>query len=92
MKSVQISVFGIVQGVNFRAASKAVADQLRIKGTVVNMPDGSVRIHAIGDDFEISELINFCNSGPERAKVERVDVIDMELPEAKNFIILKRLT
>ncbi len=90
MKSVQIKVIGKVQGVFFRASTKAVADQLRVKGTVLNLKDGSVLIEASGDDFEISEFINWCKTGPERSIVESVEIIEMEFPERKNFIILKR--
>ncbi len=42
MKQWNIKVFGKVQGVHFRASTKAVADQLGVKGYVVNVPDGSV--------------------------------------------------
>jgi len=90
MKSVQIKVIGKVQGVFFRASTKAVADQLRVKGTVLNLKDGSVLIEASGDNFEISEFINWCKTGPERSIVESVEIIEMEFPERKNFIILKR--
>ena len=49
MKAIQISVFGRVQRVFFRASTKSVADQLGIKGFVKNLSDGSVQIHAEGD-------------------------------------------
>ena len=48
MKRLTIQVIGEVQGVFYRATSKAVADQLGVKGYVMNQPDGSVYIEAEG--------------------------------------------
>ena len=39
MKAVKIIVKGLVQGVGFRYTTKMLADELKIKGKVVNMPD-----------------------------------------------------
>jgi acylphosphatase len=52
MKHWNIKVTGKVQGVFFRASTKAVADQLGVKGFVKNLSDGSVYIEAAGDHRE----------------------------------------
>lgn len=50
LKRVEITAHGGVQGVNYRAAVKRIADALGVHGTVENQPDGSVRIVAEADE------------------------------------------
>lgn len=92
MKHINIKVKGKVQGVYFRATTKAVADQLGAKGFVVNLNDGSVYIEAEGDSFTLDSLVEFCHEGPDRAEVESVDVEKTsDIKGFKNFEVLKRL-
>jgi acylphosphatase len=92
MKHINIKVKGKVQGVYFRATTKAVADQLGAKGFVVNLNDGSVYIEAEGDNFTLDSLVEFCHEGPDRAEVESVDVEETsDIKGFKNFEVLKRL-
>ena len=80
-----------LQGVYYRATTKAVADQLGIKGFVMNQPDGSVYIEAEGDDFALESLIEFCEEGPDRAEVDSVEVERLDQTKGfKNFEVLKR--
>ena len=91
MKHLNITVKGKVQGVHFRASTKAVADQLGVKGYVMNQPDGSVYIEAEGDDFELDTFLDFCKEGPEGAEVTDVEIQELDLVgEFKNFVVLKR--
>ena len=91
MKHLQITVFGKVQGVYFRASTKAVADLLGIKGMVMNQADGSVYIEAEGDDFSMSEFLDFCNKGPENAVVEKVQTNEAQLKNYRNFEVTKKI-
>ncbi len=92
MKHWNITVKGKVQGVYFRLTTKAVADQLGVKGFVRNQEDGSVYIEAEGDDFALSSLVDFCKEGPDRAEVEEVDCVEItEVRGFKNFEVLKKL-
>ena len=92
MKHINIKVTGKVQGVYFRATTKAVADQLGAKGFVVNLLDGSVYIEAEGDSFALDSLIDFCKEGPERAEVAAVDIEESnDIKGFKNFEVLKRI-
>jgi acylphosphatase len=59
MKHLDITVKGQVQGVSFRAATKAVADQLGIRGTVKNEPNGDVVIEAEGEPAMLDMYRNF---------------------------------
>ena len=75
---VYIIVHGKVQGVFFRANAKKVALSLGLKGYARNKEDGSVEVVAEGQEDKIKELIEYCKKGPERAKVNKVDVIHLE--------------
>ncbi|WP_293905421.1 acylphosphatase [Sphingobacterium sp. UBA5670] len=91
MKHLNISIRGKVQGVFFRLTTKAVADQVGVRGFVVNLKDGSVYIEAEGDDFALDSLLEFCQEGPEGAIVESVEVKESELKSFSNFEVVKRV-
>jgi acylphosphatase len=90
MKHLSITVRGKVQGVAFRFSTKAVADQLQVKGFVKNLPDGSVFIEAEGDDFSLENFLEWCNEGPLQASVQNVEVVEGEVKNYRNFEILKK--
>lgn len=90
MKHLNIRVFGKVQRVFFRAATKAVADQLGIKGFAKNEDDGSVYIEAEGDDFSLESFLEWCHDGPQHAKVEKVEQSEGELKNYRNFEVVKK--
>lgn len=73
-RRVEIQVFGIVQGVFFRADTRDYARKLGIKGTVRNLHDGSVEIIAEGKEEKLIEMIAFAKNGPPSAKVYNIDV------------------
>jgi len=81
MQRVHIIVYGIVQGVFFRANAKKVAETLGLNGYIRNMADGSVEVVAEGPEQKIKELIEFCKKGP---KAARVDKFDIHIEEASN--------
>jgi len=90
MKHLDITVKGKVQGVFYRASTKAVADQLGVRGTIKNMPNGDVFIEAEADQATLEMFLDWCNDGPEDAKVESIDSHDGELKNYRNFEVLKR--
>ncbi|MBS0650231.1 MAG: acylphosphatase, partial [Verrucomicrobia bacterium] len=51
------NIRGNVQGVGFRATTKAIAEQLHLTGYVENLPDGSVAICAQGPRKQLDRLI-----------------------------------
>lgn len=69
----QIYVKGKVQGVFFRDYTKKKADQLGLKGTVQNMPDGSVKI-IVQDAPGVEEFIDWCWQGSPASEVEDVEI------------------
>lgn len=90
MKAIQITVYGRVQGVFFRASTKAVADQLGIKGFVKNQKDGTVLVHAEGDPLFMDDFVDWCKYGPDDANVEDTKVEDAEVKNYRNFEVLKK--
>jgi acylphosphatase len=89
IRHLDIKITGKVQGVFFRASTKAVADQLGVKGIVKNLPDGSVYAEAEGDDFALESFVEWCHEGPERAKVDVVDAAPGELKNYRNFEVVR---
>lgn len=90
MKHINIKVIGKVQGVFFRASTKAVADQMGVKGKVKNEKDGSVLIEAEADEITLDMFVEWCGKGPEKANVEQVIVTDGELQNYTNFVVIKK--
>ena len=74
MKRARIRVAGLVQGVNFRSTVRAYALENGIKGTIRNLPDGSVRIEAGTDELTLSQLVTWLRESPGFAKVSDVVV------------------
>lgn len=90
IKHINIVVSGKVQGVFFRASTKAVADQMGIKGFVKNEKDGSVYVEAEAEQFILDAFIDWCKEGPEKSKVENVVVTDGEFKNFRNFEVVKK--
>jgi acylphosphatase len=73
-------VSGRVQGVGFRWFVRGEAEELGLDGTVANLPDGTVEIHAAGPDAALDELELRVHRGPPGARVddlrsERLDAL-----------------
>ncbi len=86
-KQVKIRVYGLVQGVFFRAFVLEKALMLGLKGYTLNDSDGSVFIEAQGEQAKIAEFIEWCQKGPRRARVDRVEMEEMPVADFKTFEI-----
>ncbi|MBI5413234.1 acylphosphatase [Candidatus Peregrinibacteria bacterium] len=73
MKQVDIKISGKVQGVFFRAETRAKAHELGIKGWVKNTEDGGVEIMAQGEEAQLAEFLAWCGRGPEYSRVDKVE-------------------
>jgi len=89
MKHFNITISGRVQGVFFRQGTKAVADQLGVRGFVQNLPDGTVYIEAEAEQFVMDSFLEWCNEGPDRAIVSAVNLTEGQVQQFKNFIVKK---
>jgi acylphosphatase len=72
-RRMKMVVSGKVQGVGFRAATRRVADQLGIQGTVRNIA-GCVEIIAEGTESDLARLEDWARHGPPGARVDTVEV------------------
>ncbi len=90
MKHLDITVKGKVQGVFFRASTKAVADQLGVKGYTKNEANGDVFIAAEADTATMDMFLDWCHEGPEDARVTAVETNEGELKNYRNFEVVKR--
>jgi acylphosphatase len=90
MKHLDIIVKGKVQGVFYRAATKAVADQLGIRGYVANETNGDVIIAAEGEQVMLDMFLEWCQEGPQDAEVTTIESNEGELKNYRNFEVVKR--
>lgn len=65
-------ITGQVQGVAYRAAAKAEADDLGLIGWVRNTTDGAVELLVGGDGPAVDALLRWAGKGPESADVTEV--------------------
>ena len=75
---VRVLVRGRVQGVFFRAETRARAQSLGLSGSVRNLPDGSVEAVFEGNPERVDSMVDWCRRGPARASVESVEVSSEE--------------
>jgi acylphosphatase len=73
LASVQIIVYGYVQGVFFRDFTSRRAREFGLTGYVRNLRDvEAVEVQAEGERKQLEKLIGYLEVGPPRAKVTRV--------------------
>ncbi|MDB4902721.1 MAG: acyP [Mucilaginibacter sp.] len=89
-RHIDITVKGKVQGVSYRASTKAVADQLGVKGFVKNEPGGDVFIAAEADNISLEMFLEWCHEGPENAEVTSIENHEGELKNYRNFEIVRK--
>ena len=78
---------GRVQGVGYRFFVQSLAEELRLTGSVRNMPNRSVRVEAEGPREVLEALIEDLREGPPGARVDRVEVEWLAPSGAKQFRI-----
>ena len=67
--SLEVRVWGRVQGVGFRYFAHDVARRLKLGGYVTNLPDGSVRAYAEGPRSALAEFLRHVEKGPNGSHV-----------------------
>lgn len=87
MQCFRLRIHGLVQGVFFRQSTLEKALELGITGTVCNRDDGTVEIVAEGSKDQMKIFLEWCRTGPKKARVDRVDINEQPLKNFPNFII-----
>lgn len=67
-------ITGVVQGVGFRYWTARKADELYLKGTVRNSPDGSVQLVAEGSTADVDHIVKWLHSTRAPGRVENVEL------------------
>jgi acylphosphatase len=89
METMHLLISGKVQGVFFRETSRRLAEKLHINGWIKNCPDGKVEAMITGEKSDVEQFIEFCETGPERAFVEKVEVSKREKTDFKKFEVIR---
>ena len=76
----RVVVRGRVQGVWFRDSCQREALAAGVRGWVRNRPDGSVEAAFEGERAAVERLVDWCRTGPPRARVDGIELHD-EPPE-----------
>jgi acylphosphatase len=84
----QVTVFGLVQGVGFRYSAQAEAIRLGLTGFVRNRRDGTVEVQLEGDEASVGQMVGWLRAGPRGARVERVEVADVDVAGDTEFRII----
>ena len=80
-----VRVTGHVQGVFYRAWAQGEARELGISGWIRNYPDGTVEAELSGEEADVTRMIQRLQRGPSNARVEHVDVEEIEPQESGRF-------
>lgn len=83
----RIRVTGRVQGVFFRQSALEQAGMFGVAGWARNCPDGSVEVHAEGEERAVTALIDWLHRGPSAARVDQVEVRDADPEGAPDFAV-----
>ncbi|MEM1988338.1 MAG: acylphosphatase [Candidatus Woesearchaeota archaeon] len=86
-KTIKFLVYGYVQGVNYRAFVKRLAEELSITGYVRNLDDGSVEILANISEDKLSYFLMKLYEGSTFSKVRNVQFEEIPYQEFKSFEI-----
>ncbi len=74
-KQIECKITGRVQLVMFRDFAQRKARALKLVGTVQNMPDGSVRVGAQGEESVLQKYIGHLKKGSVLSRVDGVEVV-----------------
>ncbi|MBI3588418.1 acylphosphatase [Candidatus Micrarchaeota archaeon] len=83
MQAVVLLVKGRVQAVGYRRFVKGIADELGVRGTVRNLPDGTVEIICDAEEGALTEFERRIASCAHPIRVE--EVRKKEIPSEKEF-------
>ena len=88
MQAARFHVSGRVQGVSYRAAARAQAQRLGLRGHARNLADGRVEVLAVGAPQALEELARWLRQGPPLARVAEVVREDLAVaPDCEGFVV-----
>lgn len=78
MKSLKLTISGLVQGVGYRYFCYKKAIQYNIKGYAKNLYNGNVEVLAQGNEGLIKDFVIELNIGPHYASVKTINAEEIE--------------
>ena len=87
-KTIEIFISGRVQKVGFRACVRRIATNLKVNGTVMNLPDGKVQIYATGELMILEKFVSMVYGCP-RAVIRDLQQSEIQLKLFDDFSIIK---
>ena len=88
VKTIEIFISGRVQKVGFRACVRRIATNLKVNGTVMNLPDGKVQIYATGELMILEKFVSMVYGCP-RAVIRDLRQSEIPLKLFDDFSIIK---
>jgi acylphosphatase len=88
LKAIFVKIFGHVQGVGFRHFTYRVAKRLNVTGYVRNAEDGTVEIHAEGEEAVLERFLDEVSRGPTMAIVTDIRVEEVPVRGYRSFDIV----
>lgn len=90
MIRVRARVYGIVQGVGYRASVHRRVSRLAVSGYVRNMPDGSVELDITGERAAVEEALAEAKEGSPFSSVESMDIKEIQGDSGYTEFVIER--
>ncbi|MCS7208913.1 MAG: acylphosphatase [Fimbriimonadales bacterium] len=90
MQRLTAQVYGLVQGVGYRAFVQAEAQRLGLSGYVRNCMDGSVEVVAEGEPAQLEAFLNALRRGSVGARVREIECIWSEATGEFPYFLIRR--
>lgn len=88
MRTIEVVISGRVQKVGFRACVRRIATDLKVNGTVMNLPDGRVHIYATGELMILEKFVSMVYGCP-RAVIRDIQQSEIPVKIFDDFSIIK---
>jgi len=87
-RRLELTIYGIVQGVGYRYLSRNEAQRKGFTGYVKNLGDGSVRLVVEGKEQDLKNFVQWCYNGVGPATVYNIEESWLEATgEFSDFVI-----
>jgi acylphosphatase len=88
VRTIEVFISGRVQKVGFRACVRRIATDLKVNGTVMNLPDGRVHIYATGELMILEKFVSMVYGCP-RAVIRDLRQSEIPVKAFDDFSIIK---
>ena len=89
-KALGLKIKGKVKNVGFRKWAKQRAQELLLRGHVRNLKDGTAWLVVEGAETNVDSMIDLCKEGPEKARVDDIEIKEYAKAVKPGFKIKKR--